>query len=63
VLPVYGEAGRLQCNEYPIKIPYRDDAELDKLVGELLYEIWLEADRGSCFSESEANLEGTDGAW
>jgi hypothetical protein len=63
VLPVYGEVRHLQRNEYQIKIPYRDDAELDKLVGELLYESWLEADRGNCFSESEASLEGTDRAW
>jgi hypothetical protein len=63
VLPVYGEARHLQRNEYQIKIPYRDDAELDKIVGELLYEIWLEADRGNCFSESEASLEGSDRCW
>jgi hypothetical protein len=63
VLPVYGEARHLQRNEYQIKIPYRDDAELDKIVGELLYEIGLEADRGNCFSESEASLEGTDRSW
>ena len=50
-------------NKYQIKIRYRDDADLDKLVGELLYEIWLEADRGNCFSESEASLEGTDRCW
>jgi hypothetical protein len=37
--PVYGEARHLQRNEYQIKIPYRDDADLDKIVGELLYEI------------------------
>jgi hypothetical protein len=63
VLPVYGEARHLQRNEYQIKIPYRNDAELDKIVDELLYEIWWEADRGNCFSESEASLEGTDRAW
>jgi uncharacterized protein DUF4158 len=63
VLPVYGETRHLQRNEYQIKIPYRDDAELDKIVDELLYEIWWEADRGNCFSESEASLEGTDRAW
>jgi hypothetical protein len=63
VLPVYGEARHLQRNEYQIKIPYRDDAELDKLVGELLYEIGWEADRGNCFSETEASLDGTDRAW
>ena len=57
------EVRHLQRNEYQIKIPYRDDAELDKIVGELLYESWLEADRGNCFSESEASLEGTDRAW
>jgi len=60
VLPVYGEAPHLQRNGYQIKIPYRDDADLDKILDELLYEIWLEADRGNCFSESEASLEGTD---
>ena len=63
VLPVYGETRHLQRNEYQIKIRYRDDADLDKLVGKLLYEIWLEADRGNCFSESEASLEGTDRCW
>ncbi len=63
VLPVCGETRHLHRNEYQIKIPYRDDADLDKIVGELLYEIWWEADRGNCFSESEASLEGTDRAW
>jgi hypothetical protein len=62
VLPVYGETRHLQRNEYQIKIPF-DDADLDKIVGELLYEIWWEADRGNCFSESEASLEGGDRTW
>jgi hypothetical protein len=36
---VYGETWHLQRNEYQIEIPYRDDAELDKIVCEPLYEI------------------------
>ncbi len=63
VLPVYGETRHLQHNEYQIKIPYGNDAELDKIVDDLLYEIWWEADRGNCFSESEASLEGGDRSW
>jgi len=63
VLPVYGETRHLRRNEYQIKIPYRDDADLDKIMDELLYEIGWEADRRNCFSESEASLEGTDRSW
>jgi len=63
VLPVYGETRHLQRNEYQIKIPYRDDADLDKIMDDLLYEIWWEADLRNGFSESEASLEGGDRTW
>lgn len=63
VLPVYGEAQHLRANEYQMTIAYHADAELDKLMDDLLSEISWEADRGNCFSESEAQLEGTDRQW
>jgi hypothetical protein len=63
VLPVYGETRHLQHNEYQIKIPYGNDAELDKIVDDLLYEIRWEADLSNCFSESEASIEGGDRSW
>jgi len=63
VLPIYGETQHLRRNEYQIKIPYRTDADLDKIMDELLREIAWQADIGNCFSESEALLEGTDRSW
>lgn len=63
ILPNYGETRHLPANEYQIKISYRTDAELDKLVEDLLREIAWEADVRNCFSESEAYLEGTDRQW
>ena len=63
VLPIYGETQPLRANEYQMKIAYRTDAELDKLMDGLLCEIAWEADRRNCFSESEALLEGTDRSW
>ena len=63
VLPIYGETRHLQRNEYQMKISYRTDADLDKIMGDLLRDIALEADLRNCFSESEAVLEGTDRSW
>jgi hypothetical protein len=63
VLPIYGETQHLRRNEYQIKIPYRTDADLDKIMDELLREIAWQADMRNCFAESEALLEGTDRSW
>jgi len=63
ILPIYGETQHLRANEYHMKISYRTDPDLDKLMDDLLREIAWEADRGNCFSESEACLEGTDRRW
>jgi hypothetical protein len=54
VLPIYGETRHLRHNEYQMKIAYRTDADLDKIMDELLREITWEADLRNCFSESEA---------
>jgi hypothetical protein len=62
VLPHYG-ARRRSSGEYALKIPYRTDQELDKIMDDLLHVIAVEADLGNCFSESEARLEGTDRQW
>jgi hypothetical protein len=53
----------LHRNEYQMKIPYRTDADLDKIMDDLLREIAGEADDAKCFSESEALLEDTDRRW
>jgi len=63
ILPNYGETQHVRTNEYRIKIPYRTETELDKLIEDLLYEIGWEADVRNCFSESEAHLEGTERSW
>jgi hypothetical protein len=63
VLPVYGKVQPLRANEYQMTVAYRTDAELDELMDDLLSEISWEADRGNCFSESEARIEGTDRSW
>jgi len=50
--------------EYRLKIPYRTDEELDKTMVDLLQHIAFEADLRNCFSESNAQLEGSqDRTW
>jgi DNA invertase Pin-like site-specific DNA recombinase len=46
--------------EYRLKVPYRTDAELDKTMEDLLHHIAFEADLRNCFSESNAQLEGSE---
>lgn len=46
--------------QYQLQVPYRTDDELDGTMEELLQYIDLEADLRHCFSESEAQLEGSD---
>lgn len=54
---------RLPSGEYELKVPYSSDDDLDKRMHELLGEISSEADDRSCFSESDARMEGTDRYW
>jgi hypothetical protein len=50
--------------EYRFNIPYRTDEELDKTMEDLLQHIAFEADLCNCFSESNAQLEGSqDRTW
>jgi hypothetical protein len=50
--------------EYRLKIPYRTDEELDKTMADLLQHIAFEADLRNCFSESNAQLKGSqDRTW
>jgi hypothetical protein len=46
-----------QCE---LKVFYRTDEELDKSMEDLLQHIASEADFRNCFSESDAQLEGSD---
>jgi DNA invertase Pin-like site-specific DNA recombinase len=46
--------------EYRLKVPYRTDADLDKTMEDLLHHIAFEADLRNCFSESNAQLEGSE---
>jgi DNA invertase Pin-like site-specific DNA recombinase len=53
-----------RSGEYRLKILYRTDEELDKTMQDLLQHIALEADLRNCFSESNAQLEGSqDRSW
>ncbi len=49
--------------QYELKVLYRTDEDLDKTMDELLRQIAFEADLRNCFSESDANLEGSDRSW
>ena len=50
--------------QYQLKVPYRADAELDRTMEDLLQHIASEADLRNCFSESDAQLEGSnDRTW
>lgn len=46
--------------EYQLRVPYRTDAELDRTMEDVLQYIACEADLRHCFSESDAQLEGSD---
>ena len=61
-LPPY-EAVRRSSGEYVLKVPYCSDAALDRIMSDLLEEIAREADMCNCFSESNAQLEGSDRWW
>ena len=46
--------------QYQLKVPYHTDEELDRTMEDLLQHIAFEADLRNCFSESDAQLEGSD---
>ncbi|WP_106078281.1 recombinase family protein [Chromobacterium amazonense] len=57
------EAQRLPNGDYELKLAYKDDADLDDQLYELLGEIASDADDYGCFSESEARMPGTNKSW
>jgi DNA invertase Pin-like site-specific DNA recombinase len=46
--------------QYQLHVPYRTDEDLDRTMEDLLQHIASEADLRNCFSESKAQLEGSD---
>ena len=50
----------LPSGQYQLKVPYRTDEDLDRTMEDLLQHIAFEADLRNCFSESDAQLEGSD---
>lgn len=53
----------LSNGDYELKVPYSSTEDLDERMYELLNDISNEADDRHCFSESEAQMEGTDRCW
>ena len=46
--------------QYQLRAPYCTDEEFDSTIEDLLQHIAFEADLRHCFSESDAQLEGSD---
>ena len=61
-LPPY-EALRRASGEYALQVSYCSEAALDQIVCGLLKDIAREADMCNCFSESNAQLEGSNLCW
>lgn len=49
--------------KYELTFSYRDDADLDRQVYDLLREIDNEADMHHCFIEADARENGTNRSW
>jgi hypothetical protein len=49
--------------EYELTFSYRDDADLDRQVYDLLRDIDNEADFRHCFTEADVTEVGTDRSW
>ncbi len=49
--------------EYELTFSYRDDADLDQQIYDLLQEIEMEADLRYCFTEADVVEKGTDRSW
>lgn len=54
---------KLKDGEYRLTFSYRDDADLDRKVYDLLRGIDSEADMRFCFTEIDVSEEGTDREW
>lgn len=62
ILDEYAAVKVADC-EYDLQVPYESDRELDDLIYELLGDIQMTADDRHCFSESCAQLAGSDRVW
>jgi hypothetical protein len=58
----YGMKKLSEC-EYELTFSYRDDADLERQVHELLREIDNEADLRHCFTEADVTEKGADRFW
>ena len=57
------QARRQTRGDYLLKVPYKNDKDLDTSISELLSDIANDAEDQHCFSESEARLDGSDRCW
>lgn len=62
ILDEYATVKVADC-EYDLQVPYESDRELDDLIYELLGDIQMAAGDRHCFSESCAQLAGSDRVW
>lgn len=53
----------MDAKRYEPKVPRRSEEDLDRTIEDLLQQIAFEADLRSCFSESDAQLEGSERSW
>lgn len=54
---------KLAACEYELTITYKDDADLDKQIHDMLTECEHFADLRNCFTESDVRENGTDRSW
>jgi hypothetical protein len=54
---------KLSHGEYELTFCYRDDADLDRQVHDLLRDIDNEADLRHCFTEADVTENSTDRSW
>lgn len=62
VLPSYG-ARKLRETEYELRIAYRDQADLDRQIYDMLSEMDSSADGRYCFIEADVHEEATGRSW
>jgi hypothetical protein len=62
VLNAYAMKKLREC-EYELTITYKDDADLDKQIHDMLIECEHFADLRNCFTESDVRENGTDRSW
>lgn len=54
---------KLPNDDYELRIPYENDADLDNIINDLLRDIEIEADDRHCFIEADVFEKGTDRHW